>query len=606
MPKLRTILVAVIIAAGSLNTDANADANVYDVQINQQIQGTLGQDRQYLIKEKEINEIKNIKKSLPSEAPSQKSSSDNQDKWCFNAQTIEIQGNSIFSEAELRNKFLKNPPECFKQSDLENIKTNIENFYIGKGYSNARVYFDEDAAKQQILLIRIYEGTVENITLNNNSKLDEYFPLRKKPQLFTAFPFAKNKVFNLQDFEQGLDQINRLSSSKATINVEPGSEVGTSDIVVNNTITNPTRVSLGYDNFGQERTGKFRKRISLSQDNLLALNDNLYINYTKDNVSKESERYSESMYTNLSVPLGYWTASASYFYSKYLATYDLTQSTLKNRGFFEVQNYKLDRALLRTKSYKIKMGGELEIKNVRSYYNDIKISTQSRVLVPASLYLDSVFYAKNSILYLKPSYTIGTKLLNAGQDSSNLNQTSPHSQYELLKLYGYYNYNFLLPKTELPLNYTLSFDVQHSYDSLYNTEQLNIGGIYSVRGFSYNVLSGDNGYNVRNDLRAKVANLVPQEFRKSSASNKFDLPYVMNRSFITLFYDYGYVRNRFVTDRTKEGHMSGAGTKFSYYGQYLDWNVTYAKAIHSPQFIETVYHQSKDNETIYFNVNVNF
>ncbi len=80
----------------------------------------------------------------------------------------------------------------------------------------------------------------------------------------------------------------------------------------------------------------------------------------------------------------------------------------------------------------------------------------------------------------------------------------------------------------------------------------------------------------------------------------------MNRSFITLFYDYGYIRNKYVTDRTKEGYMSGAGTKFTYYGKYLNWDLTYAKGMHSPQFLQTVYNQRRYNETIFFNVNVDF
>jgi hemolysin activation/secretion protein len=596
----------VVVCNFALSSNSLAESDV-----NQSVERNLEQIRRGLEKERQVGEIINIKKARSFEVIKKPDAKETKEGRCFTAKSVDIAGNKIFTSQILRDKFLNNLPDCFKKSDLEKTRGNIQNFYIKHGYSNARVYFDEEAAKQNKLLIKIYEGIIKDIKLENNSTLDKYLPFRKKTKLFTAFPFIKNKVFNLKDFEQGLDQMNRLSSNKAIAYIEPGSDTGTSDVVVKNVITKPTRVSVGYDNLGQERTGRLRKSISLSQDNLLALNDNLYINYTKDNVSREEDRYSKSFYSSLSVPLGKWTSSVGYFHSKYLSTYVLTNSVLKSRGSFEMQSYKLDRSIARTKNYKIKLGSELEIRNVASYLNDSQLANQTRKVVPVSIFLDNVFYTKNSTLYLKPSFVKGTKLLNAKKDDPDISSRSAHAQYEMVKIYGYYSYNFAVPKFDTPLNYTISFDAQHSFDSLYPTEQISIGSQYTIRGFNYDIISGDSGYNIRNDLKVKVSNLASQSFSRSKLAGAspnfakdFNLMSVLNKSYISLFYDYGYVRNKHVVS-AGEGTMSGAGAKFIYDGQYFDWEATYAVGLHSPKFTQSVYGEGGNGETIYFNIKLN-
>ena len=70
------------------------------------------------------------------------------------------------------------------------------------------------------------------------------------------------------------------------------------------------------------------------------------------------------------------------------------------------------------------------------------------------------------------------------------------------------------------------------------------------------------------------------------------------------FYDYGYARNKIIDAESDKGYMSGAGAKINYSGQYFDWNITYAKALHNPKFFKNIDSIEEDNESIYFNISL--
>lgn len=581
-------------------------------QANAQIQRSLSQERQNIINQKDISETSNIKesRSFLDNPGSEKNTPE--EKWCFVAEDVMLEGSHTITSDELTEKFLKDLPKCLSKADLVKIKTNIEKFYIDRGYINARVYFDRNDLKKNILTIKIYEGQVGKITLKDNSTIDKYLSFRNQTKLFTAFPFLSGEVFNLKDFEQGLDQINRLQSSHATMDVRPADADGQSDIIIINKTTSPTDVNFIYDNSGRDSTGLLQKKIHLSQDNSLGLNDNLYINYSTDSINQAWEKYSNNFYGHLSIPFGYWTSSLSYSNATYLTTSYTQNSVIQSSGQTQIESFKLDRVLDRNRFYKIKLGTELDLKDVSSYQNNIKSIVQSHQEAPLTVFLDNTIYATKSTIYLKPSYTTTTKLFGAERDPQGISTQNPHLEYQYFKLYGYYNRNFKIPETNIPLNYNLSLDSQYSLNSLYNTEQFNIGGQYTVRGFNNNNISGDNGYNVRNDLKVNVMDLMPTDFLKSKAANiganvfgsDFSISSALHKTFLSIFYDYGYVRSRYFIDATHEGYMSGAGTKLNYVGKYLKWDLTYSRGLHAPEFIENVYGQKQEVQMVYFSVSV--
>ena len=98
-------------------------------------------------------------------------------------------------------------------SDIKQLLADIQNTYIRLGYTTTKPYPkpDQDVSSGE-LVIMVDEGRIAGIVdANGNQTL----------ALGMAFPFLDGKVLNIRDIEQGLDQMNRLSSNRMKVQLIP-------------------------------------------------------------------------------------------------------------------------------------------------------------------------------------------------------------------------------------------------------------------------------------------------------------------------------------------------------------------------------------------------
>ncbi|CDH18328.1 TpsB protein (fragment) [Xenorhabdus bovienii str. kraussei Quebec] len=123
------------------------------------------------------------------------------------------------------------------------------------------------------LIINIVEGKINSITIDSENP---FF-------LKLVFPNMIGKTLNLRDFEQGLEQLNRMSSYQVTIDIQPSKRIGYSDIILKRTLSkNPISVDIGIDNGGQKSSGKNQFNTTLELDNILHLADSWTISANKN------------------------------------------------------------------------------------------------------------------------------------------------------------------------------------------------------------------------------------------------------------------------------------------------------------------------------------
>jgi hemolysin activation/secretion protein len=601
-----------------------------DIQAKQRIES----ERREVIRRRESEEIKNIGKQKSLDASPQPIDKDADDQICRKINEFQILENSQIYSFTLNRKFIKplqksKPNSCFTQSDLAKLHEQISSYYLQRGYVLARVYFDVSAAAEGIIKIVIEEGKLEKLEIHDNSKLNEVLPFRRITQKFFAFPSLSNNsdhVVNLRDIEQGIEQINRLSSQSAKMTMDAGSKAGYSNINVENTIGHQATISVGADNSGNQSTGRQKKKASFNYDNFFGINDNIYLNYsestgmplfgsssgfnneigTDDNTNN---RFSKAFYASTSIPFGYYTFGASYSYSNYLLTTSGNATTVKSSGNSESKTYYIDRVLSRGQKYKISLKGELGQSDTDSYLEDTYLPVNSRQTTEANFYLNNTIYLANGSLYFQPKYSKGLTAFGALKDDRNLAADKARAQFETFGLYAQSNINFNLPKTAIPLNHKLTFDSTKSSNSLYGSDQFSLGGRYTVRGFQESIISGDSGYLIKNDLSVRFVDILPKSLLATKAMNyggeKFSPSAAFSKMRLGIFHDYGYVRNHVIDSQNDEGYMSGAGATLSYSGDIINWDLTYSKGLHSPQFLRNLDNLTKDNETIYFSLSFN-
>lgn len=492
---------------------------------------------------------------------------------CVNIRKIMFTGNSEISDWSIKRITKQYKGTCMSLLQINQMLNKITDLYIEKGYITSRAYMTmpQKRLKRGILEIKIVEGKlskVEGLGLG---------------QVLTAFPFMIGGVLNLRDIEQGIDQLNRLPSNSATMDIKPDDKNEYSKLEVKNKPKGTTRLTFFTDNAGSESTGETRFGMRAAQDNLLGLNEQINMSYANSPSKDYDHRDANYLTVGASIPFGYWTLNNNFSWSNYRTSFLLYNGDrFYSYGNSVTNSLSLDRLLARGQRYKISASGGLTYKRNQNYTRvlDLKMQNEvsSRDLAIVNFGLSSTFYLDNGVLYFNPTYNKGTKWFGALND--NHNNYTQEAQYEAWKLYAYGSFNLFNIAT-----YTATFDGQYSQDELYGTEAFYLGGEYSVRGFRNEGVQGDSGYAFRNDLDFNLGSLAKSDNEILQCIN------------FGPFIDYGYVHSN--NEDIKSEILSGAGGKVSLKYKFFDASVGYATVLKKPKWID-------ENEAVYLYAGFNF
>src|SRR5690606_35724252 len=195
------------------------------------------------------------------------------------------------------------------------VVNRVQNAIIGRGYVTTRVMTPPQNLAEGTLKLSVLPGRINAIRLAPTSTME-------RARLWNAMPARAGDVLNLRDIEQGLENMERLPTAQATVQIEPadGPEAhpGESDLVIQWRQERFFRVTASVDDGGSKATGKYQGNLTLSYDNWWTLNDLFYVNVGHDLGGGDSgSRGTQSQTLHYSVPFGYWllawnTSDSSY------------------------------------------------------------------------------------------------------------------------------------------------------------------------------------------------------------------------------------------------------------------------------------------------------
>lgn len=583
---LRTLFFAFFICLVFINIKTSFALTPAEEAALNQLNKKLQRDNERLFEEerRKAEERELLKPTGKIEVVPQETTSNLDSDKCFEIKEIRLIGSDSMLKKERKEITKSYQNKCLSLADIEKLRVEINNFYIEKGYIMSRIYLIPSQNLQKgILEFEIKEGEIEEIRINDNKKISD------RVRILTAFPYTKES-FNLRDIEQGLDQINRLQSSSATLKILPGEKAGSSIVAITNEEKRRTKASIGYDNLGQKSTGERRRTLSLTQDNLLALNDNFYLSYSHDQEGNDQIKHNRNLYVNFSIPYGYWLYQVSATDSRYLSTVQLTNSTLKSSGESQSYSLEISRVIQRGKRTNTSLSGNLTKRDTASYADGSKLDVGSRKLTTLDLGIKHRLSLDSTSLSFGLDYVRGLNALDALQDPQNLASDDPKAQFEMLQFNAALYKRFQLLKQNF--NYVSNISGQISKDALYSSEQISIGDAYSVRGFKNNAISSDNGGYIRNELSMRMPKIT----------EKFYINRTLQGVNFFVGYDYGFVRSKPNSDASLNGkdraYLSGWATGLRHYGKYLDYSFTYAESLNAPSFVK------EENKEIYFNLSL--
>lgn len=379
---------------------------------------------------------------------------------------------------------------CLGAPQMEQILAEITKSYIDRGYVTTRAYLPSQNLTAGRLEVLVIEGRVGSIVLDDGAREAIHAP--------GVFPPA-GALLNLRDLEQGIDQVNRLASNNARLELRPGSVPGDTEVMIRDTASRPYHAWISADNHGADSTGRNQLALAFTADRLLGLNELLLVTHRRSQPNDESRKASVADSLSLIIPFGYTTASFSTSRSHYVSSVITPGGTsLRFNGTGRSDSMRIERVLHRDRDSRWTLAGSLTSKDTNNYLADEFLAVSSRKITVLDIDAGVNAAVRGGVLSASVGYARGLRLGGALHDPSDLPDLAPRAQFGKVKL----GFSYLKPFQVHGLNaqFSTQFSAQRAQHVLYGAEQVLIGGIYSVRGFRNNTLSGDHGWISRNEF----------------------------------------------------------------------------------------------------------
>ena len=464
----------------------------------------------------------------------------------INVTAVRIEGNTLLPDGVLSALTAGVAGTERSLPELNQVANRIQNAYRDAGYGGVVAYIPEQAITGGNVVIRVVEGKLANVRVTGNVHFDTANIRAGLPNLREG----ATPVVRAIDRDIQLSNENPAKDVKVTLTA--GARPGEIDADVGVTDSKPLQFLLGYNNTGQQVTGKHRVSVGLQHSNLFGRDHVGTVQYQTSPEKPEQVRIFSAGYR---VPL--YSQAASF--DAFLAHSNVSSGTtltpagpLTFAGKGTVVGLRANRNFDRIGEYDHRAALGLDW---RDYENECSIG----VFGPAACGSAgvSVTAIPVSVAYTgqkqgpQASWGVNASLsANAGGSSqATFDAARPGARrhYVISRFSGF-------REMALAAGFAVHgrLDAQYTPHALISGEKLGLGGAGTVRGYTERELAGDYGFAARLEALAPPMELT-QGFRWR--------PY--------LFVDHGRISNhkdmpcRNSTETSCKLTGAGIGTRLS-------------------------------------------
>jgi len=378
---------------------------------------------------------------------------------------------------------------CLGGKGINLLMSTMQNRLVDHGWITTRVLAPTQDLKSGTLKLAIVPGYIRHVRLTEDS--DDYI------QLYSSFPAHEGNLLDLRDIEQGLENLQRLPTVEASMEIVPGEQPGESDVVITRKQSKMWRLGLSLDDAGTETTGRYQGGVTLSLDNPFSLSDLLYVSASHD-LNDHGDKGSKNYTGHYSVPFGYWTLGVTGSDYDYHQTVAGQNQDYRYSGKSKNLDVQLSRVLHRSGSQKTTVTADVLARETRNYVDDTEVGVQRRQTAGWRLGLQHRHYIGQASVDAGVSYQRGTRWFGA--------QPAPEEAFgeatafsKILQLNAQLDLPFEIGTQQF--RYNVQYLRQISNTPLTPQDQFAIGNRWTVRGFDgERTLNASHGWYVRNDL----------------------------------------------------------------------------------------------------------
>jgi hemolysin activation/secretion protein len=399
------------------------------------------------------------------------------------------------------------PPygRCLGSLGVTLLIQRVQQALVEQGYITSHVHVPEQDLNSGELVLQVNEGRVARIRAESGDETKSSLP-------HLVWAVREGRILNLRDIEQSSDNLQRLPSIQSKIQIEPGEEPGTSNLVVGMQANRPLRLGVSMDDGGMKTTGKLQGNATLSWDNPLGLGDLAYVTKGQELGDKDSgPRGSSNQIFHYSVPWGYWLLGATLSDNEYRQTVYGPYESYIYSGTSSQQEISLARVLRRDASSKTTASVKGFLRQSNNYIADLEVLVQRRRTAGWEASLQHLHYRQAGTLTAQLAYRHGTGAFGAEPAPEEL---TGRGTGRMRLMTGLLHWAMPLNTDGHPWQYSTQLQWQWAQTRLTPQDRFCLGSRATVRGFDgQQTLCGDRGQLWRQELAtglpASVHQVIP-------------------------------------------------------------------------------------------------
>lgn len=467
-------------------------------------------------------------------------------------QSFNFTGNQHISSEVLAGllKPYLNQALSFKQ--LNEAAKQVRNYYREQGYLLAQVYFPKQNIQNQHLEIAVLEGQLGEIRVTSANAASTEAAVSPLLGRMATYQLEANKVIREQNLVRNVNTLNALPGIDATAQLNPGAQVGSSDVSITLTSEQTWHAYFAFNTYGNRFTGRETFLAGLAFNNPLNLGDQLSLG-----VRTTQNQGLNSLNLNYITPVH---ASGTLLNLALSTTeYRLGRelSPLKASGKAHYASAYIDQPLYRDghKSLGLRLGGQHK-------YLDDEVSLFALNNERAISHLELGLLGDWTNASGKVNYQSQLSF-SMGHLSFEDNAAEASDQQTINTKGDFYKWNLGLVRSQLfehGFSWQMRADLQWANQNLDSAEKMSIGASNRWRAYAELPGQADQGWVVSNELRRPW---FLNAFFQNKSLNVLS-PYV--------FYDFG--KGRINKDAlSQDNHLTtihwGLGLDMAFKNQWL-------------------------------------
>ncbi|MBD2068498.1 ShlB/FhaC/HecB family hemolysin secretion/activation protein [Leptolyngbya sp. FACHB-671] len=407
---------------------------------------------------------------------------------------FEVVGSTVFDEETLAaaTEPFTNRPISF--AELLQARSAVTQLYIDAGYVTSGALIPPQTLEDGVVTIQVIEGSLEEIVVTGNRRLNSSY-VRERLELAAEPPLNVPRLLEGLQLLQ-LDPLIQNISAELSAGLRPG----TSLLQVEVTEADTFGVQLALDNGRSPTVGSVRRRIQVSEANLLGLGDGLSIGYS-------NTEGSDGLDANYTLPLNPHNGTLNF-------SYGTTSSEVIEDpfNFLDIQSesryyeitYRQPLTLTPTEEFALSLTAsrrESESEFLEELIGEplpfpsLGADEQGRTRVSALRFSQEwTRQESRQVWAARSQFSLGLDALD-----STINENAPDSRFFTWRGQGQY-VRLLAPDTLL----LVRADIQLADEGVVPLEQFGIGGQQTVRGYRQDFLLTDNGALLSAEVRLPI------------------------------------------------------------------------------------------------------